>query len=268
MTKSPTDILKARLAIGDISLEEYRQLLAEIRDEPSDGKSFNDAGSPGKLQTGAVVLEFEDLRLFENAIMYRNVTHPLSDVTSVRGGQSQQSFNFVPTEKSSSVHIAFVSGEPISISEQRILFGGKRHDAIGRLLATLRKMTFNQRVTNLAKKLIQQGQINLTTTWVIGGREVGEVVTLRKDGTVVTPTKSVNLKVAKASGTFGLGTEWHSLNAMSHKTNPLEVVLSEKKGMLGALIPSGALKFVPFLEDIDVVHALLEWMAEPQNKLA
>lgn len=86
MTKSPTDILKARLAIGDISLEEYRQLLAEIRDEPSDGKSFNDAGSPGKLQTGAVVLEFEDLCLFENAIMYRNVTHPLSDVTSVRGG--------------------------------------------------------------------------------------------------------------------------------------------------------------------------------------
>lgn len=120
----------------------------------------------------------------------------------------------------------------------------------------------------MAKKLIKQGQIELTRTWVIGGKDIGEVVTLRKDGTICTPTMTVNLKVAKASGTFGLGTEWHSLNALSHKTNPYEIVLSEKKGMLGALIPSGALKFIPFLEDIDVVHALLAWMAEPQNKLA
>jgi len=123
-------------------------------------------------------------------------------------------------------------------------------------------------MTNLAKKLIQQGQIELTKTWVIGGKEVGEVVILRKDGTVVTPTKSVNLKVAKATGTFGLGSEWRSLNAMSHKTNPYEVVLSEKKGLLGALIPLGALKFIPFVEDIDIVHSLLAWMAEPGNKLA
>ena len=267
MTTSPTDILKTRLAAGEISLEEYRQLLAEIRDGTANADR-HDSHSPHEIRTGALVLEFEDLRLFENAITYRNITHPLSDVTSIRGGQSQQSFNLVPTEKSSSVHIEFLSAEPISITEKRILFGGKRHEAIGRLLTTLRKMTFHQRVNNLAKKLIQQGQIELTKAWIIGGKEVGEVVILRKDGTVCTPTKTVNLKVAKASGTFGLGTEWHSLNAMSQKTNPYEVVLSEKKGMLGALLPSGALKFVPFLEDVDVVHTLLTWMAEPQNNLA
>ncbi len=147
------------------------------------------------------------------------------------------------------------------------MFGRKRHEAIGRLLATLRNITFNQRMTNLTRKLIQQGQIELTKTWIISGREVGEVVILRKDGTITTPMKSVNLKVAKASGTFEVGTEWHSLNALSHKTNPYEVVLSEKKSMLGALIPLGALKFVPFVEDIDIVHSLLAWMAEPKNRL-
>ena len=268
MNKSPQDILKTRLAAGEISLDEYRQLLAEIGKECVEDKSPRDSSPSNELKTGALFFEFEDLRLFENAIVYRNVAHPLSDVTSVRGVQSRQSFNFFPTERSSSLHVSFLSGDSISITEQRILLGGKRHDAIGRLLATLRKMTFNQRLTNLAKKLIHQGQVELTTAWVIGGREVGELVILRKDGTVVTPTKTVDLKVAKASGTFGLGTEWRSLNAMSHKTNPSEVVLSEKKGMLGALIPSGALKFVPFAEDIDIVHALLAWMAEPQNRLS
>lgn len=266
MTRSPTDILKARLAAGDISVDEYRQLLAEVRE----GTAQNDRGksrSPDEMPTGALVLEFEDLRLFENVIEYRNVTRPLTDVTSVRGGQSQQSFNFVPTEKSSSVHIAFLSGDPISISEQRIVFGGKRHQAIGHLLVALRQMTLRQRITNLAKRLIQQEHIELTKTWDIGGKTVGEVVTLTKDGMISTPTKTVNLKVAKACGTFGLGTEWHSLNALSQKTNPYEVVLSEKKAILGTLIPSGALKFVPFLEDIDAVHALLAWMAEPRNTL-
>lgn len=268
MNTDPMGVLKTRLAAGEISIEEYRQLLAEISDQTTDKPRPAAPGASEVMQTGGLIFEFEDLRLFENVIIYKNSSYPIHDVTSVRGGQSQQSFNFVPTEKSSSLHVRFLSGESISISEERLLFGGKRHEAIGRLLATLRKMTFQQRLNNLAKKLIQKGQIELTTTFFIGGREVGEVVTLRKDGTVTTPKNTVNLKIAKASGTFGLGTEWHSLNALSHKSNPSEIVLSEKKGLLGALIPFGALEFTPFVEDTDITHALLAWMAKPENKLA
>ncbi|RME56435.1 hypothetical protein D6779_10625, partial [Candidatus Parcubacteria bacterium] len=253
---------------GEISFDEYRQLLVEICGEPSEDNSPHNSSSSCGFIKGALIYEFENLQLFENAIVFRNITYPLSDVTSVRGGQSQQSFNFVPTEKTSSMHIKFLSGDSISISEKRILFGGKRHDAISHLLATLRKMTFNQRLTNLTRKLIQQGKIELTTSWIIGGKEVGEVVTLNKNGTVSTPTMVVDLKVAKATGTFCLGSEWRSFNSMSFKINPYEVVLSEKKRMLGSMIPLDALRFVPFVEDVDVVHALLTWMAEPQTKLA
>jgi len=143
MSANPKDVLKARLAAGEISIDEYRELLAEICDEVMDEGRNHIHNQSDALSTGKLITEFEDLRLFENAIIHKNIAHPLSDITSVRGGQSEQSFNFLPTEKSSSLSIAFISGESIAISEQRILFGGKRHEAIGKLLAILRKATFN-----------------------------------------------------------------------------------------------------------------------------
>ena len=261
---SPIEILKKRLASGELSIEQYRCLLVEISGQTSHGQSID---SGAKDHTGALIFEFEDVKVCEHAIVYKDAVHSLSDVISVRGGQSRSSFNFVPTQNSSSIGIQFLSGEVISISEERLLFGGKRHEAIGRLFSTVQQITFKQRLGNLTRRLIQQGQLELTRPWVIGSRQVGETIILKKGGVIVSGERSINLKTAKASGTFGLGSEWHSLNAMSHKTNPHEVVLSEKKAVLGALILIGAMKFIPYLEDIDIVHALLAWLAEPNNTL-
>ncbi|MGE0469586.1 MAG: hypothetical protein AB7L09_12480 [Nitrospira sp.] len=262
---SPIEILKKRLASGELSIEQYRCLLAEISGQTPHEQSIDPRA---KDRTGALILEFEDLKICKNAIVYRNAVHPLSDVTSVRGGQSRSSFNFVPTQNSSSIGIQFASGEAISISEDRLLFGGKRHEAIGRLFSTMRDITFKQRLVNLTRRLIEQGHLELTRPWTIGSRQVGETVILKKEGVVISGERSINLRTAKASGTFGLGSQWHSLNFMSHQTDPYEVVLSEKKAALGALIPIGALKFIPYLEDIDIVQALLAWLAEPNNTLS
>ena len=84
----------------------------------------------------------------------------------------------------------------------------------------------------------------------------------------MTPIRSINLKVAKASGTFSLGSEWLAFNMVSHTTDPNEVVLSEKKATFGTLIPWGALKFYPSAQDTDVLFSLLTWLAEPGNELS
>ena len=184
-------------------------------------------------------------------------------MVSVKGGQFYRSLNFVPSENRSSVSVTFLSGASASISEDRLIFGRKRHDSIGRLCALLRQATFTHRLTNLVRKLSVNGELALYKPFIGNG----ETVVLRKDGTVRTPTSSVRLKVAKASGTFGLGSEWHALNGVSKKTDTSEVVLSETRGLFGALIPRDALRFVPYLEDIDIVHALLDWLAKPANNL-
>lgn len=264
MSQASKDILKTRLASGEISIEEYRQLLATLSDEsePRIKERNSDQGGSG-LQEGRPLAEFEDLKIFENCVFYKNRKHALPDVTSVRGSQSSRSFNFVPTEKSSCIFMAFVSGETVNISEDRILFGGKRHEAIGRMLAILRQATFNHRLINLIKKLTGNGQVELYKP-IVGS---GESIVLRKDCMVIAGSLSISLKLAKSTGTFGLGSEWRSLNSLSHENNPYEVILSEKRGMFGALIPRNALRFTPYIEDVDIVHALLEWMAAPDNQL-
>lgn len=264
MSQAAKNILKTRLASGQISIEEYRQLWATLSDESEPQTRECNSDQRGReLQEGRLLAEFEDLKVFQNCVSYKEWRHALRDVTSVRGGQSSRSFNFVPTEKSSCIVIAFVSGETVNISEDRILFGGKRHEAIVRILTLLRQITFNHRLTNLTKKLIDNGQIELYKP-IVGS---GESVVLRKDGIVISGSLSINLKQAKATGTFGLGSEWRSLNSMNHENNPYEVILSEKRGLFGALIPRNALRFVPYIEDVDIVHALLGWLATTENQL-
>ena len=150
MSEAAKNILKTRLASGEISIEEYRQLLAALsgESEPHIKERSSDQGDIGLLEERPLA-EFEDLKVFETCVFYKGCKHALSDVTSVRGAQSASLFNFVPTEKSSCVVMAFVSGETVNISEDRILFGGKRHEAIGRMLNLLRQVTFNHRLTNL-----------------------------------------------------------------------------------------------------------------------
>ena len=89
MSTNPKDVLKARLAAGEVSIDEYRELLAVVCDEVADeGKKYV-SGQSDTPSTGALITEFEDLRLFEKAIIYKNVVHPLSEVSSVRGGRSE-----------------------------------------------------------------------------------------------------------------------------------------------------------------------------------
>ena len=54
---------------------------------------------------------------------------------------------------------------------------------------------------------------------------------------------------------------------MSHRENSGEAIISEKKGMLGSLIPRSALRLEIFIEDMDIAHFMLEWLADPQNTL-
>jgi hypothetical protein len=50
------------------------------------------------------------------------------------------------------------------------------------------------------------------------------------------------------------------------KVNQPSPLKKERVNLEGALTSN--LKFIPFVEDIDIVHSLLTWMAEQNNKLA
>ena len=126
--------MKARLAAGQISIDECRQLLTEISEETTNKSNVTHTNLCEELHTGQLIAEFEDLRLFEHVIIYKNTAHLISDIKSVGGQQTQSSVNFVPTSRMSRFGVQFLSGEVIQFYEYRTFFGGKRHDTIGRLL--------------------------------------------------------------------------------------------------------------------------------------
>lgn len=55
MNANPKDVLKARLAAEDISIIDYRQLLAAISDQVTDEGKIHSSSSADRLHTGALI---------------------------------------------------------------------------------------------------------------------------------------------------------------------------------------------------------------------
>lgn len=262
----PIEMLRARLASGEISTEEYRKVLAVLQetDAPPE-KAPPEKETQGEVESGRPgpsVLSACGMDLRENGVLFEGVFYPLATVSSVRGGERSRTVNLVAFERSTALYIGFVDGRSISLRESRAWFAGRNHANILRLFEELRVRTYRPRFINLVLRLRQHGELTLHTPFLDE-----DSVVLDVSGVVRTPKRGVNLKAARESGTFGLGTERHSINMLNSRIDSAEVVISESKGMLGQLIPRDALRFTPTVEDVDVVHTLLAWLAEPGNTL-
>lgn len=247
-------ILKSRLAAGEIGLDEYRALLAVI-------STAAEGGLPTTESLGAVLAEVDDVKLYQSALSSGGKIFGLDSVKSVAGGSSSSSINYIPMDKSTWLTIRFISRDMISLREQRTYFAGGRHKAIATLYGLVRRATFQSRLNNLAAKLVREKRIEIYHPYT--GKD--EAVFLTSGGDLETATKTIGLKAAKANGMFGVGTEWRSLGfSRGYDTN--EVIVCEKKGTLG-FIPRSALRFNANEGDTDVINALLIWLADPNNAL-
>lgn len=260
MSDDPVQILMKRLAAGDISIDEYRILLPLLKASPTDQPQPFLSSDLDPL--GQKLAQVDDIELYEACLLVAGRQYLLSNVKSVRGARSSSSVNFIPIDRLTTLNVWFTNNENVSVEETRLMFGGSRHKAILQMLTLLWQVTFKPRLQNLATRLRNEGSVELNRT-IVGA---GDAVSLTKDGVVAKGARRIDLKQAKAFGTFCVGTERRSLSG-SRASNPNEIVVSEKKGLLGVTIPSDALRFYSWDEDPDIVQALLEWMAEPDNKL-
>lgn len=257
--KDALEILKTRLAAGEISIAEYRELAAIV------GAKGPSEPLPSSLPSprGKLLAQIDDLQLHETGICVKGKWHPLADVTSVSGSSSSLSINFIPMSKTSSAYFSLATGEHISLDEDRVLLGGTRHKAIRNFYSCLQRLTLQSRLNRLATKLVSEARLQIfqppTTVRT-------SPVFLTSDGRVQSGTRNIDLKAAKRTGTFGVGTEARSLSRSSHEYNTAEVVISEEKGLFG-YIPLNAIRFTPNVHDSDIVHSLLIWLAAEGNYL-
>lgn len=257
--RHPLSILKTRLASGEIDADEYRQLLGLLIDaEPAKANVVTNTS----LSSERVLIEVDNIRLYEKCIVIEGQLIPITEVVSVSGMSSSQSVNFIPMDKRSYVGFTLASGKFYSLSEDRTLFAPARHQAIRTFHAILKQVTFQSRLTRIATLLRQQGRIELFHPFAGNDESIYLTVT----GKIESDTREIDLKRAKREGTFGVGIESRSLG-YSRSYDREEIVVAEGKGTMG-LIPRDALRFKANKYDTDVVNALLQWMAESDNKLA
>lgn len=257
--RDPLSILKTRLVSGEIDADEYRQLLGLISEaDPSKA----DAVARTIKSNEKLLAEVDSIRLYESNIVIEGKSIPITEVVSVSGMSSSQSVNFIPMDKRSYVGLTLASGKFISLSEDRTLFAPARHTAIRTLHAVLKQITFQSRLTRITTLLKQQGRIEIFHPF--SGQ--GEPIFLTLSGEIETASRKIDLKQARTEGTFGVGVESRSLG-YSRTYDIEEVVVAEGKGTMG-FIPQNALRFKANKYDTDVVNALLQWMAEPSNKIA
>lgn len=264
MPTSPANILRTRLASGEISIDQYRLLLAEIHLTANEEPPGAPASDNGTSDTGRILLSTGNTTLYEHVIVHEHVTYQTADITSVGGWHRSNTLNFVPLDRQSFLYVHFTKDRSFHLSEDRAWFGAKRHAELGRLLTLLTSMTFRTRLTNLVVKLRTEKSVILFES----NTNKHAQVRLYEDGTLGTSSRRIDIKLAKASGTLGFGGEWVSINGLSSKSDPREVIISESKGLLGGLIPRNALRFVPNQQNTDIVHALIGWLSKPNNHLS
>jgi len=260
---TPLDTLNARLAAGEISVEQYENLRRVI---------VEDGASPSRTTTtgsrGTVIAAADALLLYKDAIDWQGHLYPISDVASVEGGSISTTANLIPLQKSTWLTVRLHGGPTIALSEDRTIFGAPRHKAIAYMHHCIRQATFKSRMNNLATRLVKEGRVKLYEPIDKKYRPRNYTdypVFLTRNGQLEVGSRSFDLKSARREGVFGVGTHWRSLG-LSQGYDTDEVAIFEKKGIFGQ-VPRSAVYFKANAEDTDIVNALLTWLAEPGNGL-
>lgn len=254
MTETPMDILKARLARGEISVEEYQRLYLLLRNEYAPARSS--LSPEQQLDCGRPVAGVDDLILCERALKYQGDIHALDAVQSVRGGQDRSTVNGITAHRHTYLRVILGDGTQIEVAEGRAWRGGKRHDAILETLRQLQQLTLASRCDYVWRRLAADGSLRLTTPGLLAR----DPAYLYSDGSIGNSRMRVGIREAHLTGTLVFGHSQGHYPASSY--SPDDIVISDKKApKLLALPLTHKIVFTVNELDPDVVRAIISWYA-------
>lgn len=245
------EVLKSRLASGEITLTQFHELLSILQNDANVALPTRPAIDPGRLITS-----IDDIQLFEKYLKVGNDYIELHEITKIDAGQSNYSVNFLPISKNTSCSISFKNREPLYLGEDRTYFGGSRHKDILAFTSMLRAATYPNRLRARFDSLM----VNKTT---VIGTSGNEFVFLNFDGTISLNDKRVRLKIAREKGIYEIGRAGIYIG-LTTSYNPYEALVCEESGHLN-LIPKSAIRFEMSSSDFDIINAIVEVFSGGQN---
>lgn len=252
-------ILDRRLANGDVSIGEYREILSELGGGPV--PPVQPLSTP-LAQAPQLLVAVDDLAIFENGMFIGGQKIDLQRIAHISGDAYQFTLNFMLSSKLSRLTITLTDGACLNYSEDRTHRGDARHDAIRTAYAILRKATFSSRLDDLAQRIRSAGSLPIG----IVDENPKKVVHLTVRGELVYRDQVVDLKQAKANDGLGIGVRSESLSGLNNKTDP-DVIFASLHPKRMFRLPRKSIRFKAHGEDKDVVANLLQWLALPGNSL-
>jgi hypothetical protein len=214
------DILKKRLASGEIGVEEYERIISVLRDTNTSGTVRKPVPtSPEKL-----IAQCDEFSLYATCVQIGDERRDLVDVSAVTNSSSEGSINFVPYKRESWCCVTFKDGRNVELIETSTSFFKKAHHARIRQFGTaIQQATSQSRFDDLCQLLRSKRIIQLAT-----GDKAEPEIWLTADGMLQTSKRKFRIAACAATGTFGVGTR-------SYRTySSAEVLISEsKKPLLG-----------------------------------
>lgn len=220
-----------------------------------------------------LLAEIDNLQIFLTHIQVGGVNKSFDEISHINGGSNTISVNLVAAIKKTWISIDFSNGESYCLEEERGVLGQDRHEKIAQCLSILRQITFKSRLAGLVSTTTKLGaiQIGIETNEVytlIGAianaisKPQSSPVYLLKNGNITNGELTLNLKRCRTDGILELGIE------RTNKYAPEQVYACHQRSLFEKS-RNMALKFDLGAEyEADVVLALLNWLAQPNNNLA
>lgn len=265
---SAIETLKNRLAKGEISISEYKQIIQGLA--PSHN-SENLSNSLELLKRGASKListssdaytnivgkdsvpyptnhsPLEVTKVFKiygDFLEYNSERYPFSEIVSISFHAKSETINFVPMGTDSNLGLVLRNGKKIDLSGKSVFIKGKTNKLLSIAHSLLSEITFNQRLKIAIDNLNGRGGI------VIDG------VTITRDGFFRKGSTSINIKKSSANDNLVIGT-YSSFGVRYSNYDPYEVVAGET----GTSILSSRVRF-SVKSDTDVIFHLIRKLAE------
>lgn len=251
--------LKSRLTAGEISVGEYRELLAVLTAPSGLGSAASGRRSDSPPTLGPPLAEIRNpehgtITLYETAIVVGGAKRDLADVVSVRRCRFSFGVNLVPVANYTSVLVKFRDGVGINISESRVYTSFGAHKALGALASLLGQMTSQARLNELVSRLRRDGRVLLYKD-----DKNERSVALTSDGTIKKGDFLLNLKEADSILVWPEDSDEETVTIIRKKLKDSHT--------FGIGAPKDRIEFVILEEDKDIVLNLLAWFAEPGNQL-
>jgi hypothetical protein len=266
MPSSPIEILKGRLAQGEITISEYQQILAQLTEGENPRGDKTEKTSQKEVSVRILDIIFgpnsyaapTDLKPLEvnkrfvihgSFFEYKGKRLEFEQIISIGAEFDTQTVNLV-SSSSSVVTLVLANQEKILLTGMSIVTAGRTNKIVMAAYQILSRITFSNRYQRYVNELKTNDSVVLNAYQLM---PFGKVL-LTQDGCLVKGGSSVNLRLSAENDCLVIGTSWGS--SVQGGVNPSEVVAGERS----TSIFSKRVKFTVVF-DRDVVFELIRGFA-------